>query len=551
VSTRAKIRLEWRGRLVKSLLTFCTHTNGAKPTSAMILYGSATRWAQKPARAFPDWARWATYLTVAVLSAGLAGLVAIQLRWAFAFLRRPTEIVYGEALIQDHAARLLRGEALYQPLGLPSFTVVAYTPLFYGLIALGQAVVGPSLLLARVISVLAAMVIVALLARMAARHGQGPAAGLLAALLFIGLGFPTPLPSFALGKEDTLGVALGVASVAVLSRGQSKCRVGGAAILAALAVLTKQTMFAAGLAGFVALGLHNRRAALQFAALSAGPVLAVVLAFELTTHAFFTNAVFANVLPFRTDILLTNLATLKAYQAGPLAVAAFGAVRRLAQRRSFEDTLLPLYWLATLLSVAGLASPGSAQNYWIELAASSAVLATTEIFTWLRGPDMRSRLVGAALAVVPWVNLVVAGRLALIWLPALAPYDEVAVASAQLDSLVERVRSTSGAIVAEPLDALALAGKPTLVEPWESDALYRSGVWDIDPLVDRVCDGDVQLAVLAHALDDTVVAYQEYSIWPAPLQDALRQKMVLVDRVAGRYIYVPRADSNCAPAAED
>jgi hypothetical protein len=515
----------------------------------MILYGSAARWARRPARAFPDWAIWATYLTVAVLSSGLIGLVAIQLRWAFVFLRRPTEIVYGEALIQDHAARLLRGEALYQPLGVPSFSVVAYTPLFYGLIALGQAMIGPSLLLARIVSVLAAACIVTSLGWLAARRGRGPAAGLLAALLFVGLGFPTPLPSFALGKEDTLGVALSVASVAVLASGRSKWRVGGAAILAALAVLTKQTLLAAGLAGFIALGLHNRRAALQFAALSAGPVLAVVLAFELTTHAFFTNAVFANVLPFRTDILMTNLATLKAYQAGPLAVAAFGAVRRLVQRRSFEDTLLPLYWLATLLSVAGLASPGSAQNYWIELAASSAVLATTEIFVWLHGPDVRSRLVGAALAVVPCVNLVVAGRLALIWLPALSAYDEVAVASSQLNSMVERVRSTSGAIVAEPLDTLALAGKPTLVEPWESDALYRSGIWDINPLVDRVCAGDIQLAVLAHSLDDTVVAYQEYSIWPAPLQDALRQKMVLQDKIADRYIYVPRADSNCTPSA--
>jgi hypothetical protein len=112
--------------------------------------------------------------------------------------------------------------------------------------------------------------------------------------------------------------------------------------------------------------------------------------------------------------------------------------------------------------------------------------------------------------------------------------------------VVERVRGISGVIVAEPLDALTMASKPTLVEPWQSDALYRSGTWDITPFVDRVCAGDIQLAVLAHPLDETVVAYQDYGIWPAPLLDALRQKLVLEQQLAGRYIYVPRAGSSCA-----
>src|ERR1700737_3759557 len=126
----------------------------------MMLYGSAVRWARTPVKSLPAWSVPATYVTVAVLGLGLVGLVAIQLRWAVAFVRWPVEIMYGEALIQDHAARLLRGEALYQALGQPSYTVAAYTPLFYGLVALGQAVIGPSLLLARGVSLVATMVTV-------------------------------------------------------------------------------------------------------------------------------------------------------------------------------------------------------------------------------------------------------------------------------------------------------------------------------------------------------------------------------------------------------
>ena len=513
----------------------------------MIRYAFVARWARTPARALPRWTVGATYLSVALLALGLSGMVVIQLRWAVVFLRWPIEIMYGEAVIQDHAARLLRGEALYQPLGQPSFTVAAYTPLFYGLVALGQAVAGPGLLFARAVSLVATIVAALLLGYLAARQGRGLAAGVLAGLLFVGLGFPTPFPWFALGKEDTLGVALGIACVAVLASGQTKRRIMAAALLAALAVLTKQSLIAAGLAGFIAFGaVHGWRAALRFAVLSAGPVLAVALAFELSTHAFLTNVVFANVQPFRADILLINLATLKAYQAGPLVVAGFAAVRRLTTRRSFEDTLLPVYWLGTLLSVVGLASPGSAQNYWLELAASSSLLAAAEIVTWLRDTDMRRRVIGAALAVLPCVNIIVAGRLALIWLPALAHYNEPNRASVEFQAVVERVRGTSGVIVAEPLDALTMASKPALVEPWQSDALYRSGTWDITPLVDRVCAGDIQLAVLAHPLDESVVAYQDYGIWPAPLLHALRQKLELEQKLAGRYIYVPRANATCS-----
>jgi hypothetical protein len=515
----------------------------------MMRYGSAARWARTPVTAFPAWSMRASYLSVALLSLGLIALVAIQLRWAVAFIRWPVEILYGEALIQDHAARLVRGEALYQPLGQPSYTVAAYTPLFYLLVATGQAVVGPGLVLARALSLLATTVTAILIGHIAANHGRGLAAGTLGALLFVGLGFPTPFPWFALGKEDSFGVALAVASVAVLAGGQTNRRLIASALLAALAVLTKQTLIAAGLAGFVALWLVNRQAALRFAAFSAGPVIAVALAFELTTHAFLTNVLFANAQPFRIDILLTNLATLKAYQVGPLAVACFAALRRLVMRRTFEDTLLPVYWLATLLSLVGLASPGSAQNYWLELAASSAALTAMEIFTWLRGRHVLSRALGAVLAVLPCINIVVAGRLALIWLPALSQYNEPLSVGVEFQSVLERIRGTSGAIVAEPLDALAMTGRPALVEPWQSDALYRSGTWDIKPLVDRVCAGDIQLAVLAHPLDDTVVAYQDYGIWPAPLLEALRQKLVFEQRLAGRYVYVPLAGATCAVPA--
>jgi hypothetical protein len=267
--------------------------------------------------------------------------------------------------------------------------------------------------------------------------------------------------------------------------------------------------------------------------------------FELTSHAFLANTVMGNAQPWRSDVLQTNLATLKAYQAGPLAVAAFGVLRRLLIRRSFEDTLLPLYWLATLVPLVGLAAVGSAQNYWIELAASSALMCAVEIWTWLRATDLRSRLTGAALALAPFINVIVAGRLALIWLPGLSTYADPVGTQREFVAVVQRVHETVGDVLAEPLDALMLAGKPTLVEPWASDTLYQSGTWDIQPLVARVCAGNFKLAVLSHRLEDDVVAFHGYGLWPAPLLGAMRQTMVFDEVRAGRYMYVRRANAHC------
>src|SRR4051794_12088776 len=74
---------------------------------------------------------------VLVTAAGclLLLLAADRILRGVAAIVRPVEAMYGEAIIYDQAARLLRGEALYQALDLSPFSVTAYTPLYYILVA--------------------------------------------------------------------------------------------------------------------------------------------------------------------------------------------------------------------------------------------------------------------------------------------------------------------------------------------------------------------------------------------------------------------------------
>ena len=64
-----------------------------------------------------------------VLLCLLVVTAALNVGLALSIIPRSDEVRYGEATIYAHAARLLHGEALYQPLGQPSFSVATYTVL--------------------------------------------------------------------------------------------------------------------------------------------------------------------------------------------------------------------------------------------------------------------------------------------------------------------------------------------------------------------------------------------------------------------------------------
>ncbi len=66
-------------------------------------------------------------LATALLILGLGAAAAFNVWLAAQLLGRPDETRYGEAILYGHAARLLRGEALYQPLDGPPYTCVLYT----------------------------------------------------------------------------------------------------------------------------------------------------------------------------------------------------------------------------------------------------------------------------------------------------------------------------------------------------------------------------------------------------------------------------------------
>ncbi len=476
------------------------------------------------------------------------------------------ELQYGEAIIYGQAARLLQGELLYQPIDSLPFTITAYTPLYYWLCAGLRLLFGDGFGPGRMLSALAGIAAVLMVGHIVAQGARNRWAGGFAALLFLGLGMPwvAPRPDLffagdvlhtfwanlvadmpvtspwmAFYKEDMLGVALALAAVLVLQASTGRAGVVTAGALAALAILTKQTLVAPAIAGTLWLLLRVPRQAAIYASVTAGIVGAVGVALEATTGAFVSNTVLGNVNPMRLDVLAATLPVLLRFQAGPIALAAIAAVQLLRGREN-RDRLLVFYWLATILPLVGLVKAGSNHNHWTELAASTAILASIGLwraFGAAETPRPRALvpmalLGGTLLAVMPLFGH--PARMQPSW-----PQPDPAEVEEQQE-LVELVRSTPGAVLAAQLGLIALADRPILLEPYIYTILEREGRWDSRPLARSICSGEVALLVFEHPLEDGSGEYHGYAFWPAPVLAALQDTMVLHEQRGGYYLYVPR-----------
>jgi hypothetical protein len=143
-------------------------------------------------------------------------------------------------------------------------------------------------------SYVAGLVSALAVAWLAARFARSIWAGGLAAAMLIGLGFSESVPWFALYRVDMLALALSLGTIVTLVLGTRTGHILVAAVLAAAAILTKQTYFAAALAGIIWLWSIQRWRAAVFGFTAIGLALLVCAVEQVTTGQFYANTIFAN-----------------------------------------------------------------------------------------------------------------------------------------------------------------------------------------------------------------------------------------------------------------
>jgi len=453
---------------------------------------------------------------------------------------QPRAIDYAEPVIYGQASRLLSGQALYQPIDRAPFTVAAYTPLYYWAAAALQAVFGPGFGPGRALSLTCGVATTVLLGWLAGRRVGGLWVSALGGLLFLAFAFPRPdTPWLGLYRVDLLGVALSIAAVAALSWSSATRAVIIAGVLAGLALLCKQTFVAALVAGALwrwpKPGLFIASALLTF--------IVPCVALEATTGAFVQNTVSANVNPFYAIVAAGLLTEYLKAQWLPLGLAAL----YLASGRPWRDRparLLVLYWLASSASLIWIGKIGANHNYWIEFAVATAILAARGAARVVNDFQPRLALTGTA-GLVLLLGTQLGGPPGLIASARAARSDLRALRSTppdpEFESLVDRVRAEPGAVIAEPMDVVVLAGRQVLLEPFIYSVLLDTGHWQPDALVARICSGEVGLAVLAYPLEvGARMTDGLHALWPAPVIAAMQASMHLERVEAERYVYSPR-----------
>jgi len=251
-------------------------------------------------------ARLERLLTILMVSL-LAVLAALRLAQCIAALAETRQLDYYEGVVYDNAARILRTDMLYQPIDRAPYSVAAYMPSYLVLTAALRAALGDGFGPGRALSVVAGLMTAYLVGRITAtRYGsRGP--GAFAACLFLAISFPGEIPWMSLYRVDMLGVGFAMSSIAVLDNESASRRTVVAASLASLAILTKQLLFGAGLAGLLWLLQRDRKQAVLFGSIVLTIVGVTCAALELSTHAFLANTVYSNINPIRADVLLANL----------------------------------------------------------------------------------------------------------------------------------------------------------------------------------------------------------------------------------------------------
>ena len=223
---------------------------------------------------------------------GLAAVSAIGV-YLFVALRRagyPYQVEWLEGGAVEHVRRVLEGRTLY-PAPSAGFVPYPYPPLYFWVSAGVSLVTGAGLLALRLVSIGASLASMGLLYLLVRHEGGARLHGLVAAGLFAA-GFRLSGGFYDVARVDSLMVALLLGSLLLAARARRPSGFAAAGVVLGLAVLTKQPALIAGAP--VAAWLLARRGVrngLLFVAGAVVPVVAVALVLQVVSSGWFGKSV--------------------------------------------------------------------------------------------------------------------------------------------------------------------------------------------------------------------------------------------------------------------
>ena len=474
---------------------------------------------------------------------------------ALAGLVYPYQLDYGEGIVLWFAQQIAHGHSIYKGLAELPYASSNYPPVSMFLAALLMPIFGEGYAGGRLLNFASALIVAALIYRIVRVEAGKRWLGALAALFF--LGSPYIYHWIPLFRADLLGLAFAFGGVFCIWEFGRKSQVTSHRSQVAgrnrpttgywllitdyvrsterrllitgclsflLALYTKQTLFAAPAAAFLALFQYNRRLAITFALALGASGGAIYLAIDAATSGAFTfGLITSNATVFLPDQLFNLLANF----AITFPILIMLALWRLANRvRARQVGVLEWYAVVSGAALVLAGRMGAWENYFFEVIVVLCVLAGFAIRD--TGYGIRHTRV-----VIPLLLLV---QLALIWHDPRIAVDLMAEglpANRQLAVLLAR---TPGTIVSEDMGALATSGKNVDYYTFQYSSLARSGQWDQSWELNSLRDGAFSLVILEHGTREDVDHYRRFT---REFVSALDRYYARVQTIGKYEVYAP------------
>lgn len=423
---------------------------------------------------------------------------------AVLYLRSPYSRDPGEGCVLAMVQLLEERGNYFLSLREYPFVHLNYPPVFPALVWPFFHVFGPSLLVPRLLSVLATFGVLAMVYGLVRTStGSGPlaiaAAGVALGPWFLQTWAPT-------ARVDMLAIFFSLAGLLAFVRGQ---RLGVVFPLFWLGFFTKQNALLAPAAALLSLLAANT--ASRFLRTAAGFVVPLVALFGVMVAATNGNA-------YRHLVTYTAAAGYDWTQVGagywvlartgwPLFAVILVALARTSWaeaaghwRKLASGPAAPivLYAILSLASLVTIAKEGAVHNYFIEPWLATVLLAAVALPAATRGLTRGPALAAGACLLAAVVAHYADNERHTI--PRAIQYPDEA---ASFQRVWEVVRETEGPILSENMAALVLNGKPVLVEPFGLLILKRAGLVRTWPIV-RDCEAHVFPVVIVEGLLERV-----------------------------------------------
>jgi len=485
-------------------------------------------------------------------------------------LRYPYQLDYAEGYVAVESWQLSRGEGMYPSLGNYPFLVGNYPPLYPLLCAPFFLAFGPSLFWGRLICVLSALGICAVMIYIIGRREGWFLPVVLSPVLFFCTYELYEWIGYA--RVDLPAIFLSILGLAFLSGEMTKSRVRCALVCFVLSLFTKQVQIFAPLSGCLYLILKHRKTGLRFTAWFVGLIFGIFILLSLLTRGqYYKHTVLYNANVYDwwqiKNVWLRHIFRFYPFYLASLFLvgmaAIFGWARRWIKERRFPaPDVFSIYAILGALSFFTIGKVGAASNYLLEFHAALCLFFGLQIS---RIGHLHKEYVTRSVQICLIVILGILINLHSLYVVKQHPLIFSRPNPHKLDfakgnKMLDIIGDFPDPVLCEQPIFLLLSGKKVVFQPFIMSQLHKEGKWNQEAFVRDLSQKRFSLIVTGQDVEtkgyfwqyteEMIQAIREH--YTPLLDEKSRWKAVLESPSGGipYFIYIPKRGDHVQGTSE-